>query len=277
MNKLSTFFLVIAIAISLKIFAQDTLVQWTFPIESAFADAGIIPENLNMEIETAGNTGAVQFKNGATTKAAQADGWHSGANEKKWRVDLITTGFTNIRLSSKMTSGGQKPGPRDWKIQYRTDGSWVDVPDSEFMVANDWETGVVTDLLLPQECSDQQLLKLRWIMTSDTAHDGSIVAETGISKIDDIFVTGDLLDEIPEKEDMDIIIYPNPATDYLIIKSTGKVLCNVVDCRGQIIDRIELLGEFKLHIDSYKSGLYFLIIETEKKLTSIRKFDVKYT
>ena len=79
--------------------AQDTIVKWTFPTNTGFADGGTLSSNLEQEIQTAGGTSEIQFKNGATTKAAEASGWDNGANEKKWKVEFETTGYTNIRLS----------------------------------------------------------------------------------------------------------------------------------------------------------------------------------
>ena len=196
-STLFTVLLIIAFVgiININANAQDTIVQWTFPSESGLADGGIIGSNLEQEIQTAGGTSEIQFKNGATSKAAEASGWDNGADEKKWKVEFETTGYTNIRLSSKVTSGGSNPGPRDFKVQYKLDDSdWTDIADSEFQTANDWITGVLTELPIPITCDDQANIKFRWIMTSDTATGGSIVASTGISKIDDIYFTGDLID-----------------------------------------------------------------------------------
>jgi hypothetical protein len=275
MNKTNTILIAISIFFSLGLYAQDTLVQWTFPGESALADGGIIPENLNMAIETAGGTDTIEFKNGATTKAARTTGWHNGANEKKWRADLITTGYHNLRLSSKVSSGGENPGPRDWKVQYRINGDWTDVPNSEFITDNDWETGVLVDLELPQECSDQDMIKLRWIMTSDTAHDGTVVAQTGISKIDDIFVTGDVMENVTEKDEISVALYPNPTSDYLNITSSEKVNCKILNGKGQVIDSFDFSVELKLEIVGYIPGIYFLIAETKDNLRSTKKFIVK--
>ncbi len=128
MKKTFTLLTIIAFTGILSINAQDTIVQWTFPTEAAEADGGAIGANLLQVIETAGGTSEIQFKNGITTKAAQATGWNDGADEKKWKVEFETTGYTNIKLSSIVTSGGTDAGPRDFKVQYRVgEGSWTDV------------------------------------------------------------------------------------------------------------------------------------------------------
>ena len=181
MKKIFTYLTVIAFIgiMNFNVSAQDTIVQWTFPTESGLADGGAITANLNQEIETSGGTNDIQFKNGITTKAAQATGWNDGADEKKWKVEFETTGYTNIKLSSIITSGGNDPGPRDFKVQYRAEnGEWTDIENSEFQTANDWTTGALVELPIPTICNDQALIKIRWIMTSDTATNGELVLDT---------------------------------------------------------------------------------------------------
>ncbi len=240
-------------------YSQDTIVQWTFPTESGEADAASIPANLSQVIETAGGTSDIQFKNGATTKAAQASEWENGSNEKKWKVEFETTGYSNIKLSSKISSGGQKPGPRDFKIQYKTDGSWTDVEGSEFQTANDWTTGVLVDLAIPGACDDKSLVKIRWIMTSDTATDGSVIASDGISKIDDIYITGDIIDsddEIIIKNS--VKIYPVPAIDFINIATSNESGVSLFDITGKEVLSVEIQGIKKLDVSSFKPGVYLV-------------------
>ncbi len=185
MKKTITIFTIFQF-IALFTFAQDTLVQWTFPGNDSLADGGIAA-NLTKTITTTAAS-AIDFKNGLTTKSAQAVGWDNGKDAKYWIVEFSTQGYSNISLSSIITAGGANPGPRDWKVQYNTAGSWLDVSNSVFTVANDWTTGALTNLSLPSACDDQASVSIRWIMASDTAIDGSIVASIGVSKIDDIYV-----------------------------------------------------------------------------------------
>lgn len=256
----------LTVSFHINTFAQDTIVQWTFPSESAIADGGTIPSNLEQIIETAGGASEVSFKNGATTKAAQATQWNDGNDEKKWRVDFETTGYTNIKLSSKISSGGQNPGPRDFKVQYRTnDGSWTDVPDSEFQTANDWTTGVLIDLPIPEACNDQSIVKLRWIMTSNTATDGNDVGVAGISKIDDIYITGDFIDGEEELwTESSISLYPNPANNWTIIETNTESTITICDLQGKLVYTNKTKGVTKIDLSDYNSGLYIVSIVDEK-------------
>ena len=251
--------------------AQDTIVQWTFPTEAAEADGGVIGANLTKVIETAGGTSDIEFKNGATTKAAQATGWDNGAEEKKWKVEFETSGYTNIRLSSKITSGGTNPGPRDFKVQYKLDdGDWTEIADSEFQTANDWITGVLFELPVPNVCDDHANIKIRWIMTSDTATDGSIVASTGISKIDDIYFTGDLIDgdeEFVIKQP--VSVFPNPANDYIVIRSESIVEIGLYNINGQqVIDTRAVINE-TIDVSDLNSGIYMIKIKNLKDKTVV--------
>jgi len=240
--------------------AQDTIVQWTFPTEDRTADGGVIPENLTKVIETAGGTSEIQFKNGATTKAAQATGWDAGADEKKWKVEFETSGYGNIKLSSKISSGGQDPGPRDFKVQYKVDnGSWTDVENSGFQTANDWTSGMLFELPIPAACDNQAIVKIRWIMTSDTASDGSIVAEDGKSKIDDIFITGDIINDVDEIGfKQGIKVYPNPANDYNVVESSSSVQLNLYNVNGKVIISKQGIAEEKIDVSELNPGTYIL-------------------
>ena len=252
--------------------AQDTIVQWTFPTASGTADNGI-PANLDRTIETAGGTSEIEFKNGATTKAAKATNWENGANEKKWKVEFETTNYTDLKLSSKVSAGGSNPGPRDFKVQYKVgDASWTDVENSGFQTANDWTTGVLSELVLPTECENQSLIKIRWIMTTDTAVDGSIVNETGISKIDDIFITGILFngeDEIDVQSKINV--FPNPATDFIQIQNKSDIRIELFGLNGKRLFNIQTKNNETLDVSNLVSGTYLLRIQNLETQTVTTK------
>ena len=254
--------------------AQDTIVQWTFPTADGTADGGILL-NLDKVIETSGGTSEIEFKNGATTKAARATNWENGADEKKWKVEFETTDYGNLKLSSKISSGGENPGPRDFKVQYRLeDGSWMDIENSDFQTANDWTTGVLFELPLPEECNHKSLIKIRWIMTSDTAVDGSILSETGISKIDDIFITGELIDGEDEIHfNSQISVFPNPASDFIQIQNESSIQIELYNLSGKQLISMQTKNNETLDVSRLVPGTYLLRIQnletneiTSKKL-----------
>lgn len=257
--------------------AQDTIVQWTFPTADGTADGGI-HINLDKVIETAGGTSEIEFKNGATTKAARATNWESGVDTKKWKVEFETTGYGSLTLSSKISSGGENPGPRDFKVQYKIeDGSWTDVENSYFQTANDWTTGILYELPLPEECNHKSLIKIRWIMTSDTAVDGSILNETGISKIDDIFITGQIIDGEDEKDfDAQINIFPNPASDFIQIQNELNIQIELYNLSGTQLLNIQTKNNETIDVSNLASGIYFLKIkDMETQLINTKKIMIQ--
>ncbi|MEI6749405.1 MAG: lamin tail domain-containing protein, partial [Bacteroidales bacterium] len=180
--------------LSLSVSGQTMLVSWNFPNKSddAISDEGIVA-NLSQAITTAGETGTLVFNfAGSTTNAVTASRWTGGIDTKYWQVNFSTRLYSNIIISSKQRSSAT--GPRDFKMQYsiNSGATWVDVAGASTTVADNFTTGMLKNVSLPQECSDNPFVQLRWIMTSNTAVGGGFVTDGGISQIDDIEVRGTL-------------------------------------------------------------------------------------
>ncbi|MFC2102625.1 T9SS type A sorting domain-containing protein [Bacteroidota bacterium] len=264
--------------------SQVLIAQWTFPTGTdadSIANEGI-PANLNKAIYTDGGTSAIDFsKNGFTNKAAQCTGWNDGMELKCWVVGITTTDYEELTISSKQQSGGNNPGPRDWEIQYRigTGGVWTDIPDGAFEVQNDWTTGVLDSIELPTECRNQASLYLRWIMTSNTNSAGNPVESSGINKIDDIVITGKLINTaIPEEgANFRLSVYPNPCTNQVTVSSSENLsLLIITDMNGREVYRAS--GQNKtIHVqtDKLPAGLYLIRATTiSSKVNTSRFFKV---
>ncbi len=265
MKKIFTFLLLFSVVYA---FPQTLIVDWNFPNASAdlIADGGIA-ENLDKEISTEGGTSAIEMKNGFEDKAAQASGWENGSDLKCWVVDFTTKGYNQLNLSSKQSSGGTDPGPKDWKVQYRIgiDGSWTDVPNSQITVANDWTTGLIDSLPLPLECNDQDLISLRWIMTTNDNSAGGIVEAIGKSKIDNIVVMGTAFNAIAENQPDFLKFYPNPASGHINFNPGMQDLeVSIYNVSGQQLINEALSSRFSGSIDisGLKPGLYLVKIQT---------------
>lgn len=266
MKKFTVLFIGL-IFFSSMLYSQEIVVAgWTFPGSSAEADTGILI-NIGNEIYTGGGTSEIEFKNGIETKAAQATNWMDGMDTKYWIVEFSTEGYENLTISSKQSSGGNDPGPKDFKVQYSLEesGLWVDLTGSEITVENDWETGVIDTLELPEECNNLSLLKIRWIMISNeaSANSGTVV-ETGKSKIDDIYIMGDQVNGISNFEDLPVVNFgPNPVSDNLTVSSDEKILSiSIIDISGRVVYQGEA-GQVNhvVNVSEYMSGVYFLIMK----------------
>ncbi|WP_298222611.1 YDG domain-containing protein, partial [Flavobacterium sp.] len=173
--------------------ALTTVANWSFPnaTDDAVIDAGIAANN-GKTITTVGGVGTLTYNvtSGSTTSAASGAGWNSGSGTKYWLIDIATTGYSDLKLSSLQRSSGT--GPKDFKVQYSVNGgtNWFDVTGSTVVVGNNWTTGVLSDIALPSACDNQASVRLRWIMTSNTASSPGTVAAAGTSAIDSIVITG---------------------------------------------------------------------------------------
>lgn len=193
-----------------KIYAVDPptiIVEWNFPNnpDDAVADNGGIPSNSGKTISAVG-TGAPTFAtSGASTYSAKATGWDNGSGNKYWQVEFETLGYQNLKLSSNQF--GSNTGPRDFKVQVKTSGEWTDVAGANIEVNGTWNHGKLESISLPSECDDQAIVYLRWIMTSNDSVEGGVVGSSGVNRIDDIVITGDILsadadgDGIPDSSD----------------------------------------------------------------------------
>ena len=259
MKKQSTL-LMLMLFCGIAVFSQEIVVEWNFPNNSAdsIADGGI-EANQTKIITTNGATSELNYKNGATTKAAQATNWDNGAELKCWVVEFTSENFGSLMLSSKMSSGGNDPGPRDFRVDYKIgeDGEWTEIPNSSIVTANDWETGVLENLPLPSECTNRPTVYLRWIMTSDTSSTGELVQPSGKLKIDDIVISGTDVSNIDDGKWNKIKISPNPFTNIITIQNTVETdRCQIFDMSGRMVSSIKIEDGQQVNLSHLQSGTY---------------------
>ncbi len=259
------------------VFGQDTISGWTFPlstgVDSLNANMGL-EQNLGFAIhkrDLSGVEGLISFTNGVIENdfAATAESWDDGSEKKCWIIEFVAPHYRDFRVSSKQRSGGNKPGPRDWKLQYQLSGQdvWTDIPGGTITCANDWTTGALQDLQLPAEVNyPASSVFVRWIMTSNYSINGTEVQTDGISKIDDILITGVSPTEIPDSQlTGQLIVYPNPAKGTIYLKNIGNAdhytLCNLegnllqtgkIGIDGTIQNLVSVPGLFLLTIYNAK-------------------------
>lgn len=244
---------------------QQLLVAWNFPDNSAdtVADAGW-EANLNRSVFTMGGTSSIDFKNGYENKAAQVTSWDNGSALKCWAISFTSVGTGDLKLSSRLSSGGNNPGPKDWKIEYKIgmDGSWEDVPNSEFIIANDWETGFVNQLPLPGQCNNKELVFVRWIMRSNENTAGGTVEPSGICKIDNVEVHAYSFTGIEEsKLAKTVTIGPNPVSEFIKISSSSKdIAVRLYDLHGRLLNSTGLNDVHQLSVRGLEKGLYTVVI-----------------
>ncbi len=180
----------------------NVIVKWNFPTNSADATAdGGIEANLDKTISAGGNNiGTPTYAtSGASSMCASVTGWNNASNNnpKYWTVNFTTLNYNNIKLWSKQCGGGNR-APKNFKVQYSLNGtSWTDI--TTVTCARDWTTGVLSEVSLPNACSNQNTVYLRWVVTSTTQiSGGQTVNGTTASYIDDIVVKGESMITAPD-------------------------------------------------------------------------------
>ena len=259
--------------------AQEEIVKWTFP-NNALSDTvqnGTNALNLTQILRSEG-TSAITMKNGASTSAAQATNWDNGMAVKNWNIRFKTTGYANLKISSKQTGGGTNGVPKDFKMQYKigSSGTWTDLAGGTITLANDWTTGVITNLALPVECNDQpDLVYIRWIMASDNDVKGGLVTAAGVTKIDDIVVTGILSTGVNDIESQLFKTFPNPSTSSFSVSTPeGSSNLEIYNNIGKLVYKTIPEKEIISIGKPLPAGIYF-VKATTKDRTQVIKHIIK--
>ena len=211
----------------------------------------------------------INYTNGITTMAATATHWQDGKDSKQWNIKFKTNYAKNITISSKQRSGGATPGPKYWKVQAQISGqSWVDL--GTVTVANEWTTGVLTDVALPKAFdSISKNVFIRWIMVSDSSTAATIVDSNGVSKIDDIIVKGiyPTVGINNEQTTAKVSYYPNPNNSGILYVENKDVTVNniiIFNTQGQIqINITNPKGINYIDVQNLLPGLYFIRTEID--------------
>ncbi|NNV54447.1 T9SS type A sorting domain-containing protein [Limnovirga soli] len=168
-----------------------TLAKWNFDDQNATVDVNTVA-NASKVISTVGGTSAIGYTlAGATGFSASATSWGSGNGVKYWQIDISTLNYNTLKIYSKQRSTSSN-GPRDFRLEYKvgSGGTWTAVTGGTITVADNFTSGVLSNLALPVACENQSQVFLRWIMTSNTSVSGGSITSGGSSRIDDIIVTG---------------------------------------------------------------------------------------
>lgn len=166
-----------------------TIAGWDFDDETITASQSA-PANEEVEIGINGAT-LNGYSAGATGQAKNSRDWDGYPEDVNyWQIVISTKNFEGLIISSKQY--GSNTGPRDFKLQTSVDGMvWQDVPGGVIEVGNNWTTGVMNEVSLPEELNDLNEAHIRWLQTSDTRKSGDEgVSSTGTSRIDDIQING---------------------------------------------------------------------------------------
>ena len=151
------------------------------------------------------------------------------------------------------------------------------MPEATYIVEDNWTAGALTDIVLPEEFQNPGTINLfiRWIMTDNEAVNGSDVTEMGISKIDDIIITGeDASGFETELYNSKLMVYPNPSTDYFIVESSRNVEnINLYNIHGQLVLNAShsFTGQVTIPLNDLSKGIYFVEVKIQNEISPIMK------
>jgi hypothetical protein len=179
-----------------QLLVRETIVEWDFNDETTNPSGGTLAGSAG-PLTTQGGASTITFGTSTpdgTGFSARARTWGGGENLKFWQVQFSAQGYRSIQVSSKQQS--DTGGPREFKLQYRIGslGAWTEigVPDTQIDLANNWTTGVISEVELPTETDEESSIFIRWIMRSNAAI-GPAISNNSDSRIDDIIITGALV------------------------------------------------------------------------------------
>lgn len=289
----TTFSLIFVLLISGNVFAQDTIAAWTFPASSpdSLIDKGI-PINSSRYLSCEfGEWGTPSYYEldidysadgsmGAPDKCAQVSGTENGADSLYWMVKFKTEGYENLKLYSKQSSDANNPGPKDFKLQYKISGTsiYTDLPNGAIVIGNDWTTGVVDAYVLPPECENLSgNVTIRWMQTSNLDVNGNPLVASGITRLDDIVITGEQMVGLNEIKGIDnISVYPNPSEGSFIIENIENareiIIYNLI---GKCIDNVQQPKGNSIYFNGYNEGIYFIQIINNDNSAITKRIVVK--
>ncbi|MFJ5714126.1 5'-nucleotidase C-terminal domain-containing protein [Neobacillus sp. NPDC093127] len=191
--------MLLALVVPLNVNAATTpvsLAKWVFGDNNLKSTSGIAA-NLDRPLSITGAT-ITSYTGGPNgINVPSATKWDT--KPASWQVSISTKGYQNITLSSKQISSGT--GPKDFKVQYSLDNStWVDVPGAVVTVANNWTSGVLTNIALPKEANDKDLVYVKWLKSSEINVNGTAIVGTGTSRMGEIEFKGEAAAQEPQPD-----------------------------------------------------------------------------
>jgi len=177
------------------------------------ADNGIVANiNTSPVLLFGGNTFS-GWVSGSTVGgfAPNSNKWDAGQGLKYWQIEISTSGYGELLLSSKQRSSAG--GPANFQVEYSINGiDWFVVPNSNITCAENFTSGVLNEIALPAQCNNRNLLFLRWVMSTNTAVNSSPVTTTGTNRIDDIIIKGSFITDQADIIDFGFWEETGPAT-----------------------------------------------------------------
>lgn len=283
--KLIVFTLISFLLIPAFSFGQDTIVGWTFPGGQSLPLSNYGNENnIGVMYFEAANSYETSFgsisllKPGFTTLSASVNGWDTAVLRRAWKFSVDATNYKLMKIYARISSDSTHPGPRDFKIQVMNgccDPVWKDIPGIIVKAGKEWNSGYINAVQIPSTSDNMPGLKVRFLITSDTATDGTLLKHDGISLIDDIFITGEWFSGIENLQKAATAIYYKSSASAIFVSSQNRILdISIRELTGKLVyQQSQPASELNIPMNTFKKGLYLVSVRTNLSVTT-RKINV---
>lgn len=131
---------------------------------------------------------------GYATNSLNTTNW-DGEVERYWQIAFTTKNFKDLSFVTSLRSSGT--GPRDFKVQYSINGTdFIDLTETLTVTK---AVAAIQPVALPDVANDQDKVYVRVTRASTINVNGTELASTGVSNINNIIVTGTSIDgTLPE-------------------------------------------------------------------------------
>ncbi len=283
---------IVAIVFANNTYAQDTIAAWTFPAGSADSLVDVGP-SLNAsrylscsygtwnaptyyDIDIDYSLLGVGTSNDFCAAVSDID---NGADSVVWMVKFKTTGYSDIKFSSKQRiKTNSDKAVFKYLIQYKLSGTsdWHNVTDTVICM-NDWVTGAVTDVALPATCDDQSgQISIRWLQISNALTEKKGVY---ISMLDDIIITGTLSSSSINDDFINtpfFDVYPNPSIGDFVVQSNNNLgNVKVFDLAGKCIFEESNINQNIIKFEDFNKGIYFVNVIDKNNRTFTKKIVIR--
>lgn len=167
--------------------AQQELSRWSF-VQGSTSTTATLPQFSTgiFQGSSFSHYSATSVGYTASSKSIYTGNWENALTTPKyWQINTSSKGYTN--LSVQFNAWGSSTAPRDFVLEYSTDGS-------NFIKAADYvltATAQTFTIPLPTGAANADNLLLRFRASSTTSISGSTVASGGNSRMAEIVITGD--------------------------------------------------------------------------------------
>ena len=179
-----------------------TVAAWDFESETnaastadtANAEAVVVRESEEIAFTYSAGTG------GNGTKALSSAGWSSATEEapKYYSAVINASGYEGLSVSAAFRASNT--GPKNISLFYSVDGENFTAVEEAVVELAGTAWGTLTGAL-PEDANGAEALTLRLAVTGTTSANGGTVAGNGTLRIDDLVITGTVVETPPAEPD----------------------------------------------------------------------------